>query len=718
MQRSGLFNCHVKPALAAARLALTAIAASAVMLWAAAALSQMSADKLMAPLQAEAGLKKAAAYFDAGRFAEAAPLFEAFIAANPYYANMGMVRYALGYSYLKTGRAEGAEKQLALAAKAMPNRPEALLARAQAQIMLKEYDPAAASIESYLKKVPKDAEALSTLCQLYVQMENYTAAEGCLARAVALKPKSFEAWYQYGVLLMKNGKTDAARTALSKAGKLNPKMSGADMYIGMAAYQSGDMRAAREAFERIYAAGKADAKILAALGSIYARSDNYKKAEFYFQKALAKSPSDITYLSNLVLCKVNQKKNAEAVALLEKSVKKFKNDPKILSMLVSLYIETEKYDKARELLESLVKKYPKNAEYMKILATLYGNGFDSDKTAAAWRKYLALSPKDTAARKSLADALKKADKKEDALAEYERIIKLEPKNQEAPREAGLLCEELGKTEKAVAIYKNMNSLFPQLAFPLARLGEIAYKAGDTAGAETYLSAAAGKIITAEAYVYSYMAEIRYSQGKTVEAELLFRKAIEQMLEHSQQVFMNFMQQTKGSLDLMKLIEISEKEKGLEANLDQALAGVGKCFSARDAKVEELDYLSGLIEKYSANKKLSLFAARLAKEIDDPDRAILLCEKILKNDVKDGDAHKLMGWAYTEKGNAEEAGKAFMRAVEVSTSDDGAWTSLIDNYIARGRVSDLEAYARKKLGNDSSGDTLDKVFGLINSRRQQ
>jgi len=218
---------------------------------------------------------------------------------------------------------------------------------------------------------------------------------------------------------------------------------------------------------------------------------------------------------------------------------------------------------------------------------------------------LKLKPKDIKARASLAGSLKKESKKAEALKEYERIIQDDPGNEEAYRQAGLLSEELGNTVRAGEIFSKMAVLFPESAFPPGRLGLLAEKREDIVAAETFYETALKKTIMNELYVYTHLAAIREKRGNNIDAELLYRQGLEKILDHSQEIFMDFissMERNKGSLDLMKLIEISEKEKGTEEVLDAALTGVHNGFTARGDADGELEYFLKLTDKYKTNKK--------------------------------------------------------------------------------------------------------------------
>ncbi|MEW6200897.1 MAG: tetratricopeptide repeat protein, partial [bacterium] len=548
------------------------------------------------------------------------------------------------------------------------------------------------------------------LCNLHIKIENIDAAEACLKEATAASPKSSELWYQYGALLMKSGKTGQAKEAFIKVKKLNPKFKDADLYIGMAAYQNGDIATARAIFKGLYAAGKAGPDILAALGSIAAKQEDYKEAEMYFQKALDRSPSDMTLLSNLVICKMKLNKTEEAVKILDAAVKKNKKNPKILSILVSLYIQTEKYAEARDILEELVKKEPGNAEHLRLLAALRSQIAEPEEAIDTWRSYLKRKPDDTESRENLAKLLERAGKKDEALKEYERIIAKNPKNEKAHEKAGLLSEDLKMYDKAEDVYAKMATLFPDSAVPPSKLGIIAEKKGDTAAAESYFSAALGKKKGGEYYVYIHLAKIRETQGKLLEAELLYRQGLERLLDHSQQVFIDFMKmQQEGRLDLMKIIEISEQEKGLDAELDAALAGVHNAFTARSDTRAEEEYFLGLLDKYKENKKIGLFTAGLMKERGEIDRVLDISETILKSDVKDDDAHMLMGWAYDAKGDMEEAGKAYKRAVEADTSNEAAWHALADNYRRQDKLPAILEYAEGKYAAAPDSAVIKKII---------
>lgn len=660
-------------------------------------------------------LRKGIDLYNRNRYPEAAAIFRKFLEETPFLPNAGLVKYALGSSYLEMKMYDKAEEMLGQASREVTGKPEILLALSKARLMQNKYDSAAAGLENYLKARPTDSAAQAALCNVYLQLDEYEKAEVCLDRATVLSPNMPDLWANYGALLTRNGKNDAANKAFARAKKLDPKYGNVDLYIGMTAYQNRDYTTAQAVFERLYAQGKANANILGALGSISAIRKDYKKAEIYFQKALKLNPKNKTFLNNLILCKENLGKRDEAVQILKDARKRFKDDPEVLMMLVSLYVQSQKYGDATALLESMIKKYPKNAEYIRILAALSEQGFDSDKPARLWRSYLKLKPGDIKSRESLARVLKKANKKEEALKEYEQIIRVDSRNEEAYKQTGLLCEDLEKTEKAAVIYRKMAVMFPDSAFPPGRLGLLAEKENDVSSAESLFETAIRKPVMEELYVYTHLAAIKENKGNQPEAEQLYRQGLEKMLDHSQQVFMDFvsaMQQNKGALDLVKLMEISEKEKGSEKELDAALNGVHQILTERGDEDEELDYFLRLSGQYKANKKPALFAARLLNEKGDYDRLIGLCEAILKIDVRDSEAHFMMGTGYKSKGDIVEAGKAFKRAVEADSSNTDAWKMLIDNYKVQGRIGELLTYAEKKLDAKQNSEVLKDVVNEI------
>ena len=737
-----------------------------------------------AEIKARESLSEAADAYDTGDYARAARLFENYLMSNP---SDDFVQYMLGATSLELGRFSQAEDLLLRSLKKEPNRAEAYLGLAKAQIPLAKYKEAAASLETYLRFHPDEAIALEPLASLYYMAGDAVKAEKLFSRLVAKTPNNIELWFNYAVVLSNNNKAGEALDAFRKVKKLNAAYEDIDYFIGMLSYQTGDYQAAaksfaaslkgkrggdaeswfnygallaeinrpadaidallkarainpgydnidyiigtiayqndrldlaEQCFKRAELKGKNLSSIYGALGTIAGRRKDFTASEKYLRKARKLLPGDASITRNLIVALVQQEKLDAAVSVSEEASKKWPNDPEITMSLAVLYVQLEKLNQARDLLSVYLKVKPKDAQALRMLAALYEqNMLEADNAIKTYEKLVALEPKDTESRKSLAKLLRRSDRKPEAMEQYKALMRLDPKDQESWREAGLAMEKLDDPAQARAHYIKMADAFPNVAFPLARLGYMAETAGDTGAATRYFDAALKRKDIDDPGVFLRRAAIYEAGGAGVTAEMYYRQGLLKLLEHSQQIYMELSQaieQNGGQLDLNKLMEMGDSEKDLEANLDTAINGVYAGFLGRDDRPGAIRYFRELTDKYPKNKNLLAFLSEQEFKDGNVESVMNLTDSLLKIDAKDSDAHIRLAWVMEQKRDFQAAAMEYKRAVESDPANRDALEKMVAAYSRLGRARDLIPYLERKLEknkrNKALVDTLDQIRG--------
>ena len=277
----------------------------------------------------------AVTHHQAGRLAEAEPLYRAILAIDPDHPEGN---HGLGVIAHQVGRGDVA---LPLIAKAIAAKGDDATFHGNYGNALKSQgrlDEAAASYQRAIALNPAFADAHNNLGSALQDQGKLDEAAASYRRAIALNPTFAQAHSNLGGALRDQGKLDEAIASDRRAIALKPDFAGAHGNLGNALKEEGRLTEAIASFQRAIALKPTLAKAHNNLGGALKDQGKLDEARASFERALALKPDYADAHSNLLMCQhyVGRIAAAERLASARRfgaqfeggaSERRFANDP-------------------------------------------------------------------------------------------------------------------------------------------------------------------------------------------------------------------------------------------------------------------------------------------------------------------------------------------------------------------------------------------------------
>lgn len=215
-----------------------------------ATISEGRADPRLATASRDGDLRAASALHQAGRLAEAEPLYRAVLDAEPARFD---ALHLLGVLRQQQGRSAEAAELIAAALAQRPDDPVALTNRSAALNALRRFDEAVASCDKALAAKPDHVAALNNRALALKEMGRTHEALASCDRALRLKPDYADAHNNRGLVLQALRRFDEALKSYDTALSLNPSHLDALNNRGIALFEAKRLDDALACFERALA---------------------------------------------------------------------------------------------------------------------------------------------------------------------------------------------------------------------------------------------------------------------------------------------------------------------------------------------------------------------------------------------------------------------------------------------------------------------------------
>ncbi|ALK95220.1 hypothetical protein AB595_27190 [Massilia sp. WF1] len=189
---------------------------------------------------------------------QALPLYEKAQASHP----TTQVALAMHRLQKMSGKEQKANQGLAQWIKDHPNDVQALMYSAEQSLYSKQYQPAAAQLETVVKLTPNNALALNNLAWTYQQLNNPKALETA-EKAYSIAGNNPAVLDTLGSILTDKGDSKRAVDLLQKAVAALPENGDMQLHLAQAQVKSGDKANARKTLEKLSAANKGEAAVKA-----------------------------------------------------------------------------------------------------------------------------------------------------------------------------------------------------------------------------------------------------------------------------------------------------------------------------------------------------------------------------------------------------------------------------------------------------------------------
>jgi tetratricopeptide (TPR) repeat protein len=390
-------------------------------------------------------LEQAKRAFDAGKYAEAARLFEQANRARPscelqFY--IGMARYrqgqagdaiiafqsavrcdrklmlahlALAEAYAQRGNQNEALSAFQQALELEPRNASALRGAASIYLRAEVREKAVELLKTLVEVAPNDPQAHSDLGAAHFATGDYEAAVPRFQEALRLKPDSPAALLGLANIYLKKGEEDRAIAELQKVVRLAPAEFAPHFLLGSAYNRLGRYQDALAELQTAVKLGAGEPDVYYHLARAYGglgNADERRAALARFAELTKKSKEDTEAkrramrLVDEAGALVDAGNLEEAAARLEAARELRSSDDRILFRLAGLHYDLMRDDTARNYAEEAISLAPSQWLYHYLLGLIDGRAGKIERARASLETALKLNPAAPEIRKAL-DVLKR-----------------------------------------------------------------------------------------------------------------------------------------------------------------------------------------------------------------------------------------------------------------------------------------------------------------------
>ena len=274
--------------------------------------------------------------------------------ANTLAPNVALVHTAMAMSQMGQGDSTKAVAELELAASLDDKTTKPGAALVMAQLRMKQYDKALASVLALEKKHPSDPLVHNLKGGVYLGLKDVAKARASFDKAVSLSPtyfpavenlarldlqdkqpdkakKRFEAVLQadpknvpamtaLAGIAQGTGQPGEAATWLEKAVAISPEAVGPNLQLGAYYLQTGAKEKAAAIAQKLFAANDKNAEVVDFLGQTQAANNDFPGALLTFKKLVTLKPTSALAQMRVASVQMAMKNEPEAITTLTKAV--------------------------------------------------------------------------------------------------------------------------------------------------------------------------------------------------------------------------------------------------------------------------------------------------------------------------------------------------------------------------------------------------------------
>lgn len=426
------------------------------------------------PEEPDALFKLGQAYFEEGRFEQAASALREALSPSEHLGNLADPALAyelLGNTLEKLGRLKDAESAAAQAAQL----------RSQPQSKHDpEQNPASSHIPGGPQKLGRSSpqELRSLFIQTPPEAGNPNAQETEYVRGMSLLLG--EAYHNLGVIDARASRYSDAADNFSEAARWNPSVARLDHNWGLAAFLAQRYDQATAPLERELGRTPSDPTVRQMLGLSYYMTDQFAKSAETFRPILEELPDNAGLL---YAAGVSFLRSGDAVTggnILSRMIEHGSNTPEVHLMIGQAYYEQSKFPDA----------------------------------LAEFHRALEMNPHVPEAHYSVGMIFIKQGMLEKAALEFRSELTLDPKSVPAMYELAYVRLQQRQTEEAIRLLNDVIGQKPSYGDAHYQLGKALLEQGDASGAIQHLEAAT-RLRPAQSYVY-YQLSLAYRRAGRVE----------------------------------------------------------------------------------------------------------------------------------------------------------------------------------------------------------
>lgn len=456
-----------------------------------------------------------------GRSAEARPLLERAVAADPTYQPAWTRLAELAF---EERRYDDALAAAGAVLERSPRHRGSLLVKARVHLARRETDQAQEALQKLLEQYPNDAEVQIQMARVHTQAGNPKLAEAALARAVELAPERLDAQLALAEMNRAGGAPEVAAETYESLVQRLPGNAQLHESLGQARLEAGDAAGALESFQKARELAPERARSAYGLGLALAKLGRRDEARRAFETALELNPSYVAALARVLDLDVAAGQASKALARLEKQRALAPGVAGFEHMRGRLLESRGDRVEAEAAFRAALELDPAHEQSRADLAQLLGRAGRYDETIAL----LDAAPEETVSGsllmlKGLAQQAR--GRMDDAIASYERALELEPDLAPAANNlAALYAEQDGQMEKALQLAQDARERHPDDPVIASTLGAILRQRGVYQSALQLLEESARKLPD-NAEVQLQLGLTRFALEQREEARAALEKAL-------------------------------------------------------------------------------------------------------------------------------------------------------------------------------------------------
>jgi protein O-GlcNAc transferase len=331
---------------------------------------------------------------EAGRFAEAEPLYRKILAARPGDAE---ILQLLGLNIFQLGKKEEALKLLEQATAIDPANADTFFSLGTLFAQMGRHEQAVTALSKAAEIKPDFAEANQYLGISLLTLKRFEEATRAFERTLAIRPDSFEACNNVGTALRAMGKLPEAAAMYQRAASLRPDRAVSHQNLASVLASMGNWPGAADSLARAAALQPEDPQTALALGKALSRAGRLQESVAALTRAATLRPDWIEAWLNLATAQVTARR----------------------------------YEPAAVACREALKLQPQRAQVWSNLGFALNASWKFDEGIEACREALRLEPDLPGAYVNLGNALQSTGLIEQAVENYDRAVQFDPQCGEA-----------------------------------------------------------------------------------------------------------------------------------------------------------------------------------------------------------------------------------------------------------------------------------------------
>jgi putative PEP-CTERM system TPR-repeat lipoprotein len=513
-----------------------------------------------------------------------------------------------------------------------PDRHQARLTLASAQIASAEFDKARQQIQTVRQAARAHPMANYLLAFIEFRQKNYSAAKEALLEVLKVAPDHVPSVLLAGVVDFALGQNSQAEKHLSWVLARMPNNLYARRLLVAALLRRHEVEHALEIAEKGLGQSSEDTGLLALAAEAHMQNGNFAKATQYFQKAALLEPKNAAPRTGLGLSRLAAGETERAIDELESAAKLDTERYQADVLLIMTHLRNKAYDNALDALNGLEKKQPDNPLTHNLRAAAYLGKKDDANARKNLERALAIQPTYFPAAANLAQLDLKDNKVQEAKKRFESILAYDKNHLQAMlalaelarRTGAPKAEAVGWLEKAKKA--NTGSVQPHLA-----LARVHHLSGDMKSA---LAAAqdARNANPENPEVLNMLGQTQLLAGEK---------------EHAVTTY-------------TKLVQVSHKSPAAHFQLAGAQAATGNQTAAAQSLKKALELKPDFLEAQTALVKLDVQSGRLSE-------AMAIAQQVQKQTPKNSAGFLLEGDVLLAEKKYAQAAKAYTTGYNLQKS---------------------------------------------------